>query len=131
MCETSPICISDEEESMKISDQHPSPCVIDQGRGKVLLYNGFMYHRNQVRNNRTYWRCTKKTCRSSLQTDNFDIEDAHASITVTSVREHNHPAQDALIQKQRALDKDKDERLEEASHQQTHDEVGCSSKLHI
>jgi len=126
MSEISPICISDED--LTISNSSPSPCIIDQGRGKVLLYHGFMYHRNQVRNNRTYWRCTKKTCRSSLQTNNFDVEDAHSSIVVNNVREHNHPPQDDLIQKQTDLNKIKAERLGEdpskASNQHAHDEVG-------
>jgi len=75
--------------------------VIDGRRGgKVLVNDGFIYQKNQVRNDIIYWRCSSKACRAPLRTEFFDVNNPPDDIEIDNVGIHNHPAMDEAINRQ-------------------------------
>ena len=64
--------------------------VIRQGRGVVLIHEGYKYQRNQTRPNTIYWRCSVAACRATLRTNRFDFEDRDPEIAIRNVGDHNH-----------------------------------------
>ena len=66
--------------------------------GKVLVFEGYLYQRNKVRENVIYWRCSE--CRSTIQTAFFDVNDPPEEIVVQNFTPHDHPAMDEIINRQ-------------------------------
>lgn len=55
------------------------------GRGFVLVYNGFRYHRNRINKASIKWRCWRMDCRATALTNLFDITSANPNIIVYEV----------------------------------------------
>ena len=77
--------------------------VIRRGRGLILIHNSYEYQRNQVRRNAIYWRCCTPTCRSTLRTNAFDLNNPLAITNVQNVNEHDHPANQERIVRQQVV----------------------------
>ena len=54
--------------------------------GKVLVFEGFRYQKNKEKSHSIQWRCWRKTCRTPLTTNVFDLNDEAAVINVLTVR---------------------------------------------
>ena len=55
--------------------------------GKILVNDGYNYHKNKKRVNRIYWRCWRRECRANLKTDVFDWDEVRDAIAVRDVRD--------------------------------------------
>ena len=76
--------------------------VIRKGRGVVLVYGGFMFHRNRMRAHTIYWKCCTRGCPSRLRTNVFEFNDPTAikNVHVEHVSLHNHMEEDNRIERQ-------------------------------
>ena len=66
------------------------PSIFKQGRGQVLVHEGYFYSCNK-KSNIYYWTCRSTGCNAKLTTERFDIDDRDAPITVLRSDHHNHP----------------------------------------
>ena len=60
------------------------PSIFKQGRGQVLVHEGYFYSCNK-KSNIYYWKCRSTGCNAKLSTDRFEIDDKDAPITVHPV----------------------------------------------
>ena len=77
--------------------------VIRTGRGVVLVYGGFMFHRNRMRAQTIYWKCGTRGCPSRLRTNVFEFNDSNTNnnnVHVEHVSLHNHMVENNRIERQ-------------------------------
>ena len=56
----------------------------DRG-GKVLVFDGCKYQKNRTRGDNIHWRCWRETCRTPLQTNDFNVDDKAPELQRLSV----------------------------------------------
>ena len=56
----------------------------DRG-GKVLVFDGYKYQKNRTRGDTIHWRCWRETCRTPLQTNDFNVDDKAPELQRLSV----------------------------------------------
>ena len=75
--------------------------VIRQGRGIVLVHQGYTFKRNQTRANGIYWKCTNPTSQSRLSTAVFNVDPQNnAGIIIRNESPHNHASNQDIINRQ-------------------------------
>ncbi|KAJ8025697.1 hypothetical protein HOLleu_33323 [Holothuria leucospilota] len=69
--------------------------------GKILVYDGYRYHKNKTANNKIYWRCAHLECRAPIHTDHIDFNNINARVRIQGERfpQHNHERDGDLISK--------------------------------
>ena len=67
--------------------------------GRVLVINGYRYHKHRNANETIHWQCWRKECNARVRTNRFNIEDLEDAneIHVLFHEEHNHETDDKMI----------------------------------
>ena len=70
------------------------------GRGKVLIHDGYKYQLNAKAATTMTWRCWRKSCRFKINLFNRDDDDAQIEVMKhndNQTNNHNHEADDKII----------------------------------